>query len=168
MIRNIFFSLCLVYLMPLVVKAQDLAVGGSVMYNFQTESYGAGARVSIFPARRISIVPQFSYYFGFNKIHEYCIGSAVEFKFIRTRVLNFYALAHAGYNRWINYEFSALSGAQPGNWNLEGGLGISTVRWIRPFIEYRYNIKFQETHLQLGLLYIFGQSRSNTYCPSFN
>lgn len=154
-------------LLPLLSKAQYVGVGASGIYNFQTESIGAGARVSIYPARRLSIVPQFSYYFGFNKITELTMGLGVEYKVIRTNRLNYYIIGHGGYNQWLNAEASVLPGASPSNWNAEGGIGISTTAWIRPFIEYRYNLKFQETHLQLGILYIFGRSKNPSACPAF-
>lgn len=153
--------------LPLFTKAQHIGVGGSVMYNFQTKGVGAGARVSIFPARKLSIVPQGAYYFGFNKVHEFYAGLGIEYKLLRTNRFNIYAIGHGAYNHWLNAGSSTLEGASPANWNLEAGIGISTIGWIRPFLEYRYNIRFQETHLQLGLLYIFGRSKNPSACPAF-
>ncbi len=126
------------------------------MYNFQTESLAAGARVSIFPNNRVSFVPQFSYYFPFNKIHEYYLGLGIEYKFLRLRTFDFYGIGHGAYNSWINYQVSSLDGAQRNNWNLEAGIGVTTRKCLRPFLEYRYNFKFLETHLRLGLLYVIG------------
>jgi hypothetical protein len=154
--RRIFFILPFILLMPLLSNSQNIGIGADAMYNFQTESFGAGARVNFFPNNRLSFVPQFSYYFAFNKINEYFIGLGLEYKFIRRDRINFYAILHGGYNDWINYEASPLKGAQPNNWDLEGGIGVSTNTCLRPFLEYRYNVKFLETHLRLGILYIFG------------
>lgn len=137
-------------------KAQNVGVGADVMYNFQTESFGAGVRVNIFPNNRLSFVPQASYYFAFNKVEEYYLGLSFEYKVIRRERVNIYALAHGAYNNWINYERSPMEGAKPNNWNGELGIGISNNKCLRPFLEYRYNFKFKETHLRLGLLYIFG------------
>ena len=141
-------------------KSQNIGAGVDVMYNFQTESFGAGARVNVFPNNRLSFVPQFSYYFPFNKVEEYYIGLGLECKVLRRDKFNLYLLAHGAYNSWLNYERSSLKGAQLNNWNAEGGIGITNNRCLRPFLEYRYNIKFRETHLRLGLLYIFGCSGS--------
>ena len=156
-------------LLPLLCRAQKWGVGGSVLYNFQTEGIGAGARASYMPNNTISLVPQVSYYFGFNKVSEYNIGIGAEYKFIKSHTLNFYALGHGAYNRWINYESSPLIGAQKNNWNLEGGIGVSTTHCLRPFIEYRYNIKFRESHLQAGLLYIIGCNgvHKRVRCPAY-
>jgi hypothetical protein len=143
---------------PLWAVSQNIGVGADVMYNFQSESFGAGARVSIFPNRKLSIVPEFSYYFPFNKVNEFYAGLALEYKFIRTPRFNIYAIAHGAYENWLNYEKSPMKTAKPNNLDLEGGLGISTNARLRPFLEYRYNIRFLETHLRLGVLYIFGSN----------
>jgi hypothetical protein len=156
-----------------------VGVGGDIMYNFQTESFGIGARVNFFPNNRLSFVPQFSYYPAFNKIHEYYAGLGLEFKFLKVNNFNFYLIGHGAYNNWINYNASALDGAKQSNWNLEGGFGVTTNKCLRPFLEYRYNLKFMETHLRLGLLYIFGckggggkkshgGGSKNHLCPAYN
>jgi hypothetical protein len=144
------------------VTAQKIGVGADAMYNFQSEGFGAGVRVSIFPNRRLSYVPQFSYYFPFNKVNEYYAGLALEYKVIMRKKINFYLIAHGAYNSWINYIESPLKDAKKNNWNLEGGGGISGTTCLRPFLEYRYNVKFRETHLRLGILYIFG-CKKQTY-----
>lgn len=156
----------------LTLKAQIIGAGISAIYNIQTESFGAGIRASIYPNKRISIVPQFSYFFPFNKINEYTLGLGIEYKYIKRKKINLYVLLHGGYNSWLNYKESTLKGAKPTNWNMEGGLGISTNTCLRPFLEYRYNVKFRETHLDLGLLYIFGCRKKNGIfsvndCPSY-
>lgn len=143
-------------LLPFVGKSQNIGVGADAMYNFQTEGFGAGARVNFFPNKRLSIVPQFAYYFAFNKVNEYYAGLALECKVIRRSKFNIYILAQGAYNSWLNYEASPMTNAQPNNWNFEGGVGISNNWCLRPFLEYRYNVKFRETHLRLGLLYVFG------------
>jgi hypothetical protein len=155
-----------------VLKAQLIGVGAEGIYNIQTESIGTGIRASFFPNKRFSFTPQFSYFFPFNKINEFTIGLGIEGKFIKRKKINVYGKLHGGYNSWINYKTSLLKDAKPNNWNFEGGLGISTNTCLRPFIEYRYNVKFKETHLNLGFLYIFGCSKKNKYnnnerCPSF-
>ena len=171
--HSIFFALAI----PCVMNAQNIGVGGDIMYNFQTESFGVGARVSIFPNSTISFVPQFSYYPAFNKVHEYYAGLGVEVKFWRPGNFIFYAIGHGAYNNWINYNISAMDGATQANWNLEGGIGVTTNKCLRPFMEYRYNLKFMETHLRLGLLYIFGckggggkgkKGGKNHLCPAYS
>lgn len=153
-LRLVYILLVLTVYLPSM--AQNIGVGGSVAYNFQTEGIGAGARVSIFPTKKLSIVPQFSYYFPFNKVTEYYAGLGLEYKLIQRKKVVFYVLAHGAYNSWNNYDASPMTKAQKNNWNAEGGIGISGAKCLRPFFECRYNAKFREAHVQLGLLYIFG------------
>jgi len=162
----------LLLLLPFLSKSQNIGIGASAIYNFQNESFGNGLRVSIMPNKTLSIVPQFSYFYGFNKVSEYYAGLALEYKFIKTDQLFVYAIAHGAYNSWLNYKSSYMEGAQANNWNLEGGIGISTTTRLRPFIEYRYNLKFRETHLDIGVLYIFKKKRSRAkhgkLCPAYD
>lgn len=175
MLNKKLFLILFVFLISFSVKSQNVGAGADVMYNFQTESFGAGARVSFFPNERLSFVPEFSYYFPFNKINEYYLGLALEYKFYRIKQFHFYAIAHGAYNSWLNYKDSPMKGARQNNWNLEGGIGVSTNKCLRPFLEYRYNLKFMETHLRLGVLYIFGcgggggsKSRQSSHlCPAY-
>ena len=156
--KKILFIL-LITTTPLLTNAQNIGVGGSAMYNFQSEGLGLGARVSIFPNHKLSFVPQFSYYNIFlGTVREMTFGLGLEYKLFYGKTLTYYIMAHGGYNHWMNPEESALENAQTANWNAEVGGGITTNRCLRPFLEYRYNTKFQETHLRLGLLYIFGCS----------
>ena len=166
-------------MLPFIGNAQKIGTGVSALYNFQSESFGAGARINFFPNNTISYVPQFSYYF-IGPVSEYTIGLSIEYKVIKLNTFNFYLLGHVGYNNWQNAAASGLEGATSTNWNFEGGIGVTTNLCLRPFLEYRYNIKFQETHLQLGLLYIFGckgdkmgyrnakKVRKSVVCPAYN
>ena len=174
-IPNLLFLILFILLIPFSGKSQNVGIGADVMYNFQTEGIGAGARVSIFPNNILSFVPQFSYYPGFNKIHEYYFGLGLEYKFIRTNRFNFYAIGHGAYDSWMNYESSPMKGAQKSNWDFEGGVGVSTNKCLRPFLEYRYNVRFRETHLRLGILYIFGckggeskKWKRSKICPAYS
>ncbi len=167
------------FLLPILGFNQNIGVGASALYNIQSESFGAGVRVSIYPNNTLSYVPQFSYYF-IGPVSEWTVGLSLEYKLLRSNTFDFYLLAHGGYNNWNNAGSSVLEGASSTNWNIEGGGGITTNKCLRPFLEYRYNIKFQETHLQLGLLYIFGcdnggsgyrntqDIRKTIVCPAYN
>jgi hypothetical protein len=149
------FIIIAILLVTLSGSAQKIGVGASAIYNFQTESLGAGVRVNIFPNNKLSFVPQASYFFS-GPVNEYTVGLALEYKVIQREKFNIYALAHGGYNSWLTYANSGKEGAKPSNWNGEIGAGITTNHCLRPFLEYRYNFKFLETHLDFGFLYIFG------------
>ena len=143
-------------LIPFLGFNQNIGAGASALYNLQSESMGIGARISIFPNNSVSFVPQFSYYSLFiGSISEWTAGLSIELKVFKRKHLNYYFIAHGGYNNWSNpTETSTIT--DPVTLNFEGGVGISGTRCLRPFLEYRYNVVFQETHFQLGLLYIFG------------
>ncbi len=164
------YFIIILFLVSYNIRAQKFGAGVSAIYNFQTESFGAGVRGSLFPTKRLSFSPQVSYFFPFNKVTELTVGLAIEYKAIYRPKFHIYGILHGGYNRWLSYDKSEMKNAKPSNWNLEGGIGISTNKCIRPFLEYRYNVKFLETHLNLGVLYIFGCNSSNapgTECPTF-
>jgi hypothetical protein len=134
---------------------QQIGVGASGIYNFQSESYGYGLRLSVFPTNNLSLTPQFSRFPSFNKVDEWTIGLGVEFKIIHFNKFFIYGLGHFGYNSWNNYAESPIKDAVKSNWNTEFGIGISTKHCLRPFVEWRYNIKFMESPVQIGLLYVF-------------
>jgi hypothetical protein len=152
-VKSIF--LMAIFLLSVSSYAQQIGVGGSVLYNPQTESFGFGARASFYPNDKLSYVPQISFYPGFNKVNELQLGLGLEYKIIRKNIFFIYLLGHGGYDAWFNYAESPMKDAQKHNWNLEGGAGISGWGCLRPFFEYRYNVKFMETNMQLGVLYIF-------------
>lgn len=172
-----YFLLLLVCFVTLTTYSQKFGVGASAMYNFQTESIGAGIRAE-FPFNNFSIVPQISYYPGFNKINEYYAGVSVHCNLFNIHRWIFYALVSGAYNAWINYQDSPMKNAKYSNWDLEGGLGVKTSNCIRPFLEYRYNLHWKETNIQLGFMYFFHcqNSKSKNYkklknklhiCPAY-
>ncbi len=138
-----------------LLNAQNFGIGASAMYNFQTESFGYVFRGE-FPIGKFSVVPQFAYYPAFNKINEYYIGVGFNHNLFNFNRWILYAIIHPGYNRWINYATSAMDKAKLSNYNLEGGLGLRVGNCLKPFLEYRYNIKWKETNLQVGVVYFFG------------
>jgi hypothetical protein len=166
--KSILFFL-LLFLFCFKGKGQTLGIGASGIYNFQAEGFGVGVRASIFPNNRLSFVPQFSYFLPFNKVHEYYICLAGEYKFIERDRINAYAILQGGYNSWLNYADSPMEGAKQNNWDLEGGFGISNYNCLRPFIEYRYNLRHRETNLHLGLLFVFGcrTKSSKGHCDAY-
>jgi hypothetical protein len=175
MIFKTFLLLLLGTMRISTIFSQTVGLGASGIYNFQSEGLGVGLRVSLFPNEKISIVPQYSYFFPFNKVNEYYLGITGEYKVLQKDKFNLYGLLQGGYNSWLNFEDSPMIDATRSNWNLEGGLGISTKTCLRPLIEYRYNVKHKETNLQVGLLYIIGCPKKTTrkksttgHCDAYN
>jgi len=161
------------------IRAGGVGFGASVIYNFQTESFGSGLRVNFKPFKRFRIVPQAAYYPSFNKIHEYYAGLSFELDVYRIKKYSFYLLAHGAYNGWINSENSKLEKAKYSNAAIEGGIGLVRNKgcW-RPFLEWRYNAWWKEGNLRLGIMYVFGcndkysdlnsRRRRTVSCPAYN
>lgn len=161
------------FLLPVLGRGQNVGIGADLMYNFQTESAGAGLRANILPTHKLSITPEFAYYPGFNLVNEYYLSVALEYKLFKVKNYLFYIIGQVGYDDWVNYAESPMKGAKPNNFDMEAGGGITTNKCLRPFLEYRYNFVFRETNLRLGLLYIIGcggsekAKRSSDDCPTF-
>lgn len=163
-----------IFLIPVLGKGQNVGIGADLMYNFQTESAGAGIRASIFPTHNLSITPEIAYYPGFNLVNEYYISVALEDKLFKVKNYLFYIIGQVGFDNWINFSDSPMKGAKPDNFDLEGGGGVTTNKCLRPFLECRYNAVFRECNMRLGILYIIGcggggekTKRSSDDCPKF-
>lgn len=127
--------------------------GATGMYNLQSESFGLGMRCVFRPHKKIQIVPQASYFFAFNKVHEWTFGAAINAQLLSKGRWSSYSIIHGGFNQWMSYQNSKLKNARLNNWNAEIGAGVSRGKSVKLFLEWRYNIKFQEAHLQLGFLF---------------
>ena len=150
------------------IFCQQIGLGGSVLYNLQTESFAGSLRADI-PYKRISLVPQITFYPGFNKISEYYISVAAHLDFMGTSKWKMYLIGMLGYNRWSNYDKMPNLSKKPNNWDGEIGLGWTTRKCLRPFVEYRYNFKWKETNLGIGLIYTLhcknAKRRGSINCP---
>ncbi|HUW07651.1 MAG TPA: hypothetical protein VMW01_15490 [Williamwhitmania sp.] len=152
-----------------VLQAQHTALGGEVIYNIQTSSYGAGLRVEL-PYKYFSIVPQVAYYPAFNKVTEFYAGASLHLNVIKAKQWTGYGILHGGYNGWINYQNSAVKNAKFSNWDAEAGAGIKLNRCLYPFLECRYNVKWREANLRLGIAYTFGcksKGGGGSGCPAY-
>jgi len=161
--------------------ADGVGVGASAIYNFQTESFGAGFRLNFMPSNMFRIIPQAAYYPSFNKIHEYYAGVGLELNLFKVQKYNFYLLGHGAFNGWLNHETSEMKDAEYGNWALEAGVGIVKNKGcFRPFAEFRYNGNWKETNARVGIMFVFGckkgrfsgrkkgRKRSAVSCPAYN
>jgi hypothetical protein len=140
-------------------QVKNQCVGGSAIYNFQTNSLGLDLRAE-FSLKKIhfldgiKLVPQLSYFFWFDKVTEFYLGSSVH---LGVYTINnkwaLYTLVNLSYNGWINYSSSNMENAKFSNLGLEGGIGVTTKACLRPFAELRYNVKWREANIRVGLIY---------------
>jgi len=148
-------------------------IGGSAILNLNTKSFGIGIRAKI-PIEQIdflegiSIVPQVSYFPGFNAVHEFYAGAGIQLDAYKTDRWTFYGLANLSYNGWINHEDTEYREGNFSNAGIEPGLGVSAriFSCLRPFFEFRYNIWWSEFNIGLGLLYTLNCDRRGAVpCP---
>ena len=166
--------LCIVLLVQ-QGKAQKFGLGAEAIYNFQTTSFAPGIRAE-FVKGQMSIVPQVAYYPAFNKVTEFFAGASLHLNIMSYGQYTLYFIVHGSYNGWINYESSPMSNARFSNWCLDGGLGLKTNKCIRPFMEFRYNFKWKEANIRLGVMYFFncanrngkGRKKKAVSCPAYD
>lgn len=150
------------------LQAQDKpAFGASLMYNFPLSTVGFGLRGQIPLSNRLLVVPQVKYAPGFNEIHELYAGTNIHFllltksrnigyqkSIVEPQKPNLYLAAGVAYNRWINYFPSINSRAKQNNIIPEVGGGLTLGSLVtRFFVEGKYNILWNESYGEVGLLF---------------
>lgn len=134
----------------------DWGLGTSLIYNFQTKSYGTELRGAFPLSNRFTFVPEISYFFSFNPIHELYAGATLHYDFFYFESFNPYLTVGAFYNAWFNADVYAAGEKKKNNFSTEAGIGIIRNNGcIRPFIEDRYDIKWKEGNLRVGFLWFF-------------
>jgi hypothetical protein len=152
------------------VYADDRAVGYGigVIYNFMTEGLGGELRAKIpLPPRRLFVVPEVSYFPSFNPYHEAYAGAALHYELFNVKWMTFYLAGGGYYNKWFNWdEFSIVK--KEDNFVAQAGGGIvRNRRCIRPFIEDRYDFKWKENNLHVGIYWHPGSCHKKVDCPAF-
>lgn len=173
--NRLFRPCCLLLIVLLALtfqaKAQKFGMGASLMYNFQTESFAPSLRGE-FVRGELSIVPQVAYYPPFNKINEFYVGVSLHLNLISYSDYTLYGIANASYNGWMNHESSMMEKAKFSNWGAELGGGLKKGKCLKPFLELRYNFKWKEANLGLGLVYFFNCKKKKgpraMSCPAYN
>jgi hypothetical protein len=172
--RNLRIFACIILIVTAFIKevaSQQKGIGGALIYNFQTQSLGIDIR-SEFPIKKVkfleglTVAPQLAYFPWFNKVSEFYIGSSFHLGVYSLGNWVFYGLANISYNGWLNYNKSAMSNAKFSNLGIDGGVGVTNKSCLRPFMELRYNLKWKECGLRLGLIYSLKcDQRGMVPCP---
>ena len=164
---------CLLLLLTVAVASyaqksdSEIGVGGAVIYNFQTEGFGAELRGDYHLNRHFAIVPEVSYFPSFNPIHELYAGLSGHYLFPITRNIDGYFALSIFYNDWINAVAYSHGEKSPNNMAPEGGGGLVRSRGcLRPFIESRWDAQWHEANLRIGLLWFFNSCKQKD-CPAF-
>lgn len=157
-------------------NTNEFGFGASFIYNFQTESFGADVRGYYLLKDRVAVVPELSYFFSFNPIHELYAGISVHYLFRFFKKYRPYLAASAFYNNWFNAEEYKEGLKKQQNFAPEVGIGIIRAKGcVRPFIETRYDVKWKEANLRIGVLFFLksckDRRKNGDNCPilySFN
>lgn len=153
-------------------EKQPWGYGAAVIYNFQADGFGGDLRMKIPIKGRLSLVPEFNYYPDFNRYHEFYAGGALHLELLTLRSYNFYILGGGYYNKWINAEVYAPGQRKRENFVVEAGGGLVRNRGcIRPFIEDRWDFKWKEDNLRIGIYWYPGQcggGRRKEPCPAYD
>jgi len=148
---------------------QEWGLGFAGIYNFTAQTFGADVRAHLILSNRFTVAPQLQYYPTINRFHDFYAGASLHYNFTPSYAWGVYALAHASYHDWINFAESTNPKAQQNNWNAEPGLGIiRNYGCVRPFAEARYNVKWNEGNLRVGLTFFFGDcGGQHEVCPAY-
>jgi hypothetical protein len=163
------FILCFDLFFPVSAQRRSrdgIGYGAAVIYNFATEGFGIDIRAKIPIRSRLSIVPEISYYPSFNSYHEFYGGAALHYEFYALRNYNLYAATGGYYNDWMNAGEFITGEKEQTNFVCEAGGGlVRNYGCIRPFIEDRYDFKWKENNLRIGIYWYPGACKKNEKCP---
>jgi hypothetical protein len=156
--------------MALPAQSQEkFTIGPSIVYNFPVQGIGFGLRAQIPVMDRVQIVPQFKYLPSYNVINEYYGGINIHYLVYRYKSIDLYAAAGGMYNRWINYAPSENANSKKSNILPEAGIGTSLgSEDIRGFVELKYNVLWNESYLEAGILFSpLGLLQKKYTCPTY-
>ncbi len=149
----------------------EYAIGSS--YNFQTKGIAFEARGKINIYKSFYITPRISYFPSFNKIHEFYAGADLNYFFFDYKSISPYLILGGYYNNWINNKSFHSPLATKNNFAPEGGAGLLfNIGCFNPYIEYRYDRRWKEGIIGIGILIGFddcfsNKNNSEIRCPRF-
>lgn len=147
------------------------AVGG--LYDFQTKGKAGDVRLMFPLAEGFYFTPRLSYFPSSNLVHEIYSGADFDYYLLLSRKITPYVYLGGYYDDWFNSIEFRNKLAREDNLVYEGGGGlIFNFGCINPYIEYRYDAKWNEGSLGAGLMIRFGSCfgskiPSNQRCPHF-
>ena len=153
------------------VKTEKLRIGfgGGIIYNFHSTGIGGDLRLKIPVTKRVSFVPEFDYFPAFNDYHEFYAGAALHLEVATIGTYNLYLLGAGYFNKWINAEEFAPGQKKENNFAPELGMGlVRNHGCVRPFIEDRYDFKWKENSLRIGVYIYLSSCQGKEPCPAYD
>jgi len=153
-------------------EKESTLFGFGAIYNFQTNGGALDLRAKVPVYKNTYVVPRFSYFPSLNNIHEFYLGADANYHVYRYKNLIPYVHLGGYYDRWINSDEFITNKAKKNNFVFEGGAGVVfDFNCLNPFLEYRYDTKWKEGSLELGLYLRFGKCfkrKTKIRCPAFS
>jgi len=142
-------------------------------FNFQTVGAAIDLRAKIPVYKNTYITPRLAYFPGANNIHEYYFGADANYHPYQYKKLKPYVYLGGYYDRWINADDFVSNKAKKNNFVFEGGTGVVfDLGCLNPYIEYRYDTKWKEGTMGLGVFFkfckCFTPKRKKIRCPAFS
>jgi len=146
--------------------------GFGLVYNVPVQSFGPELKARIPIRRRLYLAPELSYFLPFSPIHELYAGAAAHYELpIPAGRFSPYLAAGAYYNNWMNVDEYRNSLKDRHNFAPEAGAGIIlSYGCVRPYLESRYDIRWREATIRIGLLFYPGDCRTRmkkVKCPAY-
>jgi len=166
--------LLIILVSPLVINgsfAQKMkwGLGGEVIYNFPPKSLGFGIRGMIpIIETKLHAVPQIAYHPSIlsSTIKDFHAGAAIHYAPITFAMWSPYVLGAGGFNKRTVLETKETPEEKFSTWSGELGLGVRMETCWRPFAEFRYNFKWKEPTVRVGLMYVFN-CKEEQLCPAY-
>jgi hypothetical protein len=146
-----------------------IGYGPELIYNLPLSEIGIGARVHIPISNHIFVSPQLNYFIPIGQIHELNLNLHASYLFNPWSKYGLYLTAGPYFNYWINYKQSGYAKAKPFNFAAElGGGAMKNMGCMRPFLEWRYNAKWSESNVRIGLIYFPKICKGRRKCSTYS
>jgi len=142
--------------------------GPELIYNLPLEEIGFGVRGHIPLRYHWFVSPQLNYFPPFAQLHELNFNLHASFLINPQNRFGFYITGGPYFNYWINYANSVKKKATVFNYGAELGIGIlKNYGCLRPFAEWKYNAKWDESNVRIGFIYFPRVCRRVYKCATY-
>ncbi len=181
---RLFLVLIFLQICTASLAQEKWALGPMVSYNFAIKSTGVGFRSTIPLSNKLILNPQVKYFPNFNALEELYAGVNLQYilvsseseigynRFKHSNKPSLYLTAGVDYNNWLNYDPATPTlKANATNNNVLPNIGVGSVMGgsvVRLFAEARYNILWNESFGEFGILIYPGNIRGRNKslsCP---
>jgi hypothetical protein len=154
--------------MAFVPPKTSFGFGPELIYNLPLSEFSIGARAHYHLNDYIFLSPQISYTPPIKNIHELNLNTHIGYIFKPFKNYSPYATAGLYGNLWFNYQQSPMEKAKLLNFGGEiaGGI-LKTYGCVRPFAEYRINLKWFESYARVGINIYKNQCHPKRVCSTY-